>query len=79
MILILKIKCLKNSFVRSRFDEKLLEKDVDIDAPPIDNKMFITMKDVPIWDTELHYWEQKKETLVFYASEFQKIKNVPIF
>ena len=56
-------------------NEKLKEKDIDIDAPPINNEMLINMKDIPIWDTNLHYWEQKKETLIFYASEFQKIKN----
>jgi hypothetical protein len=63
------------SKIYPEINEKLLEKDIDIDAPPINNEMLINMKDVPVWDTELHYWEQKKETLVFYASEFQKIKN----
>lgn len=55
--------------------KKLEEKGVDIDNPPINNEMLIYMDDVPVWDTNLHYWEQKTETLNFYASEFFKLKN----
>lgn len=51
------------------------EKGVNIDAPPLDNGMLINIKNPPKWNIELHYWEQEKETLIFYASEFQKIKN----
>ena len=53
----------------------LYERNIDIDAPPLDNGMLIDIKNPPKWNPELHYWEQEKETLVFYASEFQKIKN----
>jgi len=55
--------------------KKLEEKGVDLDAPANNSEMLIYMEDVPVWDTKLHYWEQKTETLLFYASEFQKIKN----
>ena len=55
--------------------KKLQEKNVDIDNPPLNNEMLIYMKDIPEWDINLHYWEQKTETLIFYASEFFKIKN----
>lgn len=55
--------------------KKLEEKGVDIDNPPINNEMLIYMDDVPIWDTNLHYFEQKTETLLFYASEFYKLRN----
>lgn len=55
--------------------KKLEEKGVDIDNPPINNEMLIYMDDVPVWDTNLHYWEQKTETLIFYSSEFFKLKN----
>lgn len=55
--------------------KKLDEKGVDIDNPPLNNEMLIYMEDVPVWDTKLHYWEQKTEILNFYASEFFKIKN----
>jgi hypothetical protein len=55
--------------------KKLEEKGVDIDNPPLNNEMLIYMEDVPVWDTKLHYWEQKIETLKFYASEFYKLKN----
>lgn len=55
--------------------KKLEEKGVDIDNPPINNEMLIYMEDVPVWDTNLHYWEQKTETLIFYSSEFFKLKN----
>jgi len=55
--------------------KKLEEKGVDIDNPPLNNNMLIYMDNVPSWDTNLHYWEQKTETLNFYASEFYKIKN----
>lgn len=53
----------------------LNERNIDIDAPPLDNGMLINIKNPPKWNPELHYWEQEKETLIFYASEFQKIKN----
>ena len=53
----------------------LEEKGVDIDNPPLNNEMLINMENVPVWDTKLHYWEQKKETLTFYATEFYKLKN----
>lgn len=53
----------------------LNERGIDIDAPPINNEMLINIKNPPKWNADLHYWEQEKDTLIFYASEFQKIKN----
>lgn len=63
------------SEIYPEINEKLKERNIDLDAPPLDNEMLIGMENVPVWDTNLHYWEQKKETLVFYASEFQKLRN----
>lgn len=63
------------SEVYPEIKKKLEEKGVDIDNPPINNEMLIYMENVPVWDTKLHYWEQKTETLNFYASEFHKLKN----
>lgn len=63
------------SAIYPEINKKLEEKGVDMDAPPINNEMLINMEDVPKWDTNLHYWEQKTDTLIFYASEFQKLKN----
>jgi hypothetical protein len=55
--------------------KKLEEKGINMDAPATNNEMLIYMDNVPVWDTGLHYWEQKTETLTFYASEFQKLKH----
>lgn len=63
------------SEIYPEINKKLEEKGVDLDAPATNDEMLIYMSDVPKWDTKLHYWEQKTETLLFYASEFQKLKH----
>lgn len=63
------------SKIYPEINKKLAEKNIDIDNPPENNEMLIYMDNVPVWDTELHYWEQKKETIEFYASEFQKLRK----
>jgi hypothetical protein len=63
------------SEVYPEIKKKLEEKGVDIDNPPLNNEMLIYMDNVPVWDTNLHYWEQKTDTLNFYAAEFYKLKN----
>lgn len=63
------------SAIYPEINKKLSEKGVDLDAPPTNNEMLINMENVPVWDANLHYWEQKTETLSFYSSEFQKLKN----
>lgn len=47
---------------------------IDFTTPP-KNEMLIYMDNIPKWDTTLHYWQQKKETLQIYVDEFKKIKN----
>lgn len=54
--------------------KKVEEKGIDFETPP-KNEMLIYMEDAPIWDTKLHYFEQKTETLQFYVDEFKKLKN----
>lgn len=54
--------------------KKVEEKGIDFDTPP-KNEMLIYMDNVPIWDTKLHYFEQKTETLQFYVDEFKKLRN----
>jgi hypothetical protein len=54
--------------------KKIEEKGIDFDTPP-NNEMLIYMEDVPEWDTKLHYWEQKTETLQFYIDEFKKLRD----
>lgn len=54
--------------------KKVEEKEIDFTSPP-NNEMLIYMEDVPVWDTKLHYWEQKKETLQFYVDEFKKLRD----
>jgi hypothetical protein len=56
-------------------NKKLEEKGVDIDNPPLNNELLMYMDNIPVWDANLHYWEQKSETLNFYAAEFYKLKN----
>lgn len=54
--------------------KKIEEKNIDFDTPP-KNEMLIYMDNVPEWDTKLHYFEQKTETLQFYVDEFKKLRN----
>ncbi len=54
--------------------KKIEEKGIDFTTPP-KNEMLIYMEDVPEWDTKLHYWEQKTETLQFYVDEFKKLRD----
>jgi len=54
--------------------KKVEEKGIDFDTPP-KNEMLIYMDNVPVWDTKLHYWEQKTDTLQFYIDEFKKLRN----
>ena len=63
------------SAIYPEINKKLEEKGIDLDAPATNNELLINMTDVPKWDTNLHYWEQSKEVLSFYSSEFQKLKN----
>lgn len=48
-------------------------KKIDFDSPP-NNEMLIYMENVPKWDINLHYWEQKSDVLQFYVDEFKKIR-----
>ena len=54
--------------------KKVEEKGIDFITPP-KNEMLIYMDNVPVWDTKLHYWEQKTETLQFYVDEFKKLRD----
>jgi hypothetical protein len=63
------------SEIYPEINRKLTERGIDLDAPATNSELYIYMKNVPEWDTDLHYWEQKKETLEFYASEFQKLRQ----
>ena len=54
--------------------KKVEEKGIDFTTPP-NNEMLIYMDNVPVWDTKLHYWEQKTETLQFYVDEFKKLRD----
>lgn len=47
---------------------------IDFDSEP-DNEMLINHPNPPIWNIELHYWQQKKETLQFYVDEFKKLRD----
>jgi hypothetical protein len=38
-------------------------------------EMFINMKDVPVYNPDLHFFEQSREALEFYAIEEEKIKS----
>jgi len=54
--------------------KKVEEKEIDFDTPP-KNEMLIYMDDIPVWDTKLHAYDQRKETLQFFVDEFKKLKN----
>ena len=54
--------------------KKVEEKGIDFTTPP-NNEMLIYIDNVPVWDTKLHYWEQKTETLQFYVDEFKKLRD----
>lgn len=54
--------------------KKVEEKGIDFETPP-KNEMLIYMDDTPVWDTKLHYFEQKTETLQFYVDEFKKLRD----
>lgn len=43
----------------------------------LDNELFINKKkkDIPEWNEKLHFWDQEEETLQFWVSEYNKIKN----
>lgn len=47
---------------------------IDFDSEP-NNEMLINHPNPPKWDTELHYWQQKKEVLQFYVDEFKKLRD----
>jgi hypothetical protein len=55
-------------------DKKVKEKNIDFDTPPA-NTMLLYDENAPVWDTKLHYWEQKTETLQYYVDEFKKLKD----
>jgi hypothetical protein len=55
-------------------DKKIKEKGIDFDTPPT-NTMLLYDENPPVWDTNLHYWEQKTETLQYYVDEFKKLRN----
>ena len=63
------------SEIYPEINKKLKEKGVDLDEPSSNNEMLLYMDNVPVWDTNLHYWEQKTDTLKFYGHEFFKAKN----
>lgn len=50
--------------------------DIDWDLV-MDNGMYINMdkKDIPDYNSSKHFWDQDLETLQFYVSEWNKIKN----
>ena len=54
--------------------KKIEEKQIDFESLP-KAEMLLYMEDVPEWDTKLHYWEQKTDTLQFYVDEFKKIRD----
>lgn len=61
-------------------DSKIAAKceSLDIDWDLImDNKMFINMnpRDIPDYNEEKHFWDQEKETLQFFVSEWNKINR----
>lgn len=61
-------------------DDKIRAKidslDIDWDAI-IDNGLYINMpkRDIPTYNSQKHFWDQDKETLKFWISEYNKISN----
>ena len=47
---------------------------IDFDSDP-GNELLINNPNPPKWNTELHYWQQEKDTLQFYVDEFKKLEN----
>lgn len=56
--------------------EKVDTLDVDWDII-LDNELHINKqsKDIPKWKQDLHFWDQEKETLEYWLSEYNKLKK----
>ena len=59
---------------KSIIEKELKEKEIDFDSPP-KNELLILDPNPPVWDINLHYFQQKKETLQYYVDEFKKLKH----
>ena len=62
------------SSIYPEINEELKNRGISFEVEP-DNELLINHPNPPIWNTDLHYWQQEKETLIFYIKEFEKIKN----
>jgi hypothetical protein len=54
--------------------DKLDAMGINFDIEP-KNEMLINIPNPPKWNLKKHYWEQEKETLEFYISEFRKCRD----
>lgn len=54
--------------------KKIEEKGIDFTTPP-KNEMLIYIDNIPVWDTKLHAYEQRIDTLQFYVDEFKKLHD----
>lgn len=54
--------------------KELESKEIDFDSPP-KNELLILDPNPPVWDINLHYFQQKKETLQYYVDEFKKLEH----
>ena len=55
-------------------EEEVKKLGIDFESDPT-NTMLINDPNPPQWNTDLHYWQQKKETLQYYVDEYKKLNN----
>ena len=61
------------SKIYPQINKKLEEMGIDFESKP-PNTMLILDPNPPVWDTNLHYFEQDKSTLQYYVDEFKKLE-----